>query len=417
MAQAEETGEPAATAADDPEEADAGATPAAEPPKEDAGGPAIVGRLLSPDQILLRTDAAMEELTRLPTQSPLSVGDRLISLPAFRPMISATSTTMELEGGSSIELIGVDNQRVPEIAIHYGRVIIRSLANPNTRLKLRIGSLQPGTLIFSDPDSAVGIEVRPYLVAGQDPENTPPTQGVELYVVKGQVIWETPDARQSHPAPARITLAAHPFERSAADVQPAWLYQSQLSSLDKRGMPEIEQRLTPDRSIMLSLAELAEHRRWEIRRLALRGCAHVAYFEPLVKALREKELYNRWYTVFVPELTAAVARGPAIAAQVRNALEKARGESAAELYRMLWGYSREDLIAGGQARKLVEYLDDDKLDFRVLSFGNLREITGLGMNYRPEDNRLQRKQSVERWEKKADADEIVPRATTGPDAG
>jgi hypothetical protein len=413
LAKADVAVEPPPAATDEAPETDAGETTATDAA---AAAPVIAGRLLSHDQVLLRTDAAMDVLTRLPAQSPLNIGDRLISLPAFRPMISATSTTIELEGGSSIELVSVDAGRVPEIAIHYGQVIIRSLATANTRLRLRLGR-QAGTLVFDTADSAVGIEVRPYLTAGSDPENSPPTHAVDLYVVQGKVTWETSESQQSHEAPARVMLSPHPFEPSGGDAQPDWLKRSTLTALDKRGITEIEQRLRPDRSVTLSLSELAEHRRWEIRRLALRGCAHVAYFEPLVKALRDQEVYSRWYTVFVPQLNAAVARGPAIAARVRKTFEKTRGESAPELYRMLWGYSREDLIAGGQARKLVEYLDHDELDFRVLSFANLQQITGLGMNYRPEDNQLQRKQSVQRWAKKADKDQIVPRTTARPDAG
>ncbi|MDH3716569.1 MAG: hypothetical protein OES79_00485 [Planctomycetota bacterium] len=413
LAKANGAVEPPLAATDESAATDADETTATDPP---ASAPVIVGRLLSHDQVLLRTDAAMDVLTRLPAQSPLNIGDRLISLPAFRPMISATSTTIELEGGSSIELMGVDAGRVPQVAIHYGQVIIRSLATPNTRLRLRLGQ-QAGTLAFDTADSAVGIEVRPYLTAGSDPENSPPTHAVDLYVVQGKVTWKTPQSQQSHEAPARVMLSRHPFEPSGGDAQPDWLKRSTLTALDKRGITEIEQRLRPDRSVTLSLSELAEHRRWEIRRLALRGCAHVAYFDPLVKALRDKDVYAQWYDLFVPQLTAAVARGPAIAAKVRKTFEKTRGESAPELYRMLWGYSREDLIAGGEAKKLVGYLDHEELDFRVLSFGNLRQLTELGLNYRPQDNQLQRKQSVQRWAKKADKDEIVPLTTARPDAG
>ncbi len=363
--------------------------------------------------MLLRGDAALQEVTRLPPQAPLNVGDRLIALPAFRPMISATSTTIELEGGSSIELIGVDDQRVPEIVIHYGRLIIRSLATPNTRLRLRWGP-QAGTLTFNDPNSAAGIEVRPYLPAGSDPEKTPRGYAVELYAMQGKVTWQTDGVPQALQAPTRLTLAPHPLGPASQEDQPAWLAGPILSNLDRRGITEMEQKLSPDRGVMRSLAELAEHRRWEIRRLALRACTHVAYFQPLISALRDKDLYSRWYQVFVPELTEAVARDPVAASTVRKTFEKTRGDAAAELYRMLWGYSREDLI-GGEAGKLVEYLNHDDLDFRVLSFGNLQNITDLGLNYRPQDSQLQRKQSYERWKKKAEKGEIVPDSTAGPE--
>jgi hypothetical protein len=64
---------------------------------------------------------------------------------------------------------------------------------------------------------------------------------------------------------------------------------------------------------------------------------------------------------------------------------------------MLWGYSAADLKAGAD-RDLVEALKSPNLEFRVLSFWNLKNITGLGMNYNPEDLEANRLRSVQRWE-------------------
>ncbi|HUS38039.1 MAG TPA: hypothetical protein VMX74_01230, partial [Pirellulales bacterium] len=381
---------------------------------------AVVGRLLSEDQVLLRTDREMETIMRLPKQADLKVGDRLIALPAFRPLISAASNTMEVDGGTSLEITGLDEKQVPEISLHYGRVLIRALPFPDSRLRVRIGD-SVGTLVYEQADSVVGIEVRPYRSPGTDPEQVASMHAVDLYVVSGKIRWISGDQEEVIEAPARKQLSAHRDDKETAfDEQPAWLARSTITALDRRGISTIQQRLQHDSSVSLSLSELAEPKqRFEVRRLALRGCAYVAYFDPLIDALADKEEFNRWFTIFLPELTSAIARDPQTAAKLRRTLERKRGDDAEDLYRMLWGYSRDDLIGAEdpQASKLVDYLDHEDLDYRVLSIWNLRQITGLGLNYRPEDDESDRRKSVVRWRKKANSGEIVPRGTEpGPAA-
>ena len=55
---------------------------------------------------------------------------------------------------------------------------------------------------------------------------------------------------------------------------------------------------------------------------------------------------------------------------------------------------------------MVKGLDDDTLAVRVLSFWNLRELTGLGLFYRPEQTVLKRQQPTLRWRQRLDAGEI-----------
>ena len=73
-------------------------------------------------------------------------------------------------------------------------------------------------------------------------------------------------------------------------------------------------------------------------------------------------------------------------------------EDAAALYRMLWGYTNKDLEDGAD-RKLVQYLDHDKLAFRVLAFWNLKDITGMKLYYQPEQTAAQRRRWVTEWKR------------------
>ena len=82
------------------------------------------------------------------------------------------------------------------------------------------------------------------------------------------------------------------------------------------------------------------------------------------------------------------------------------------LYRMLWGYTDDDL-ANGEDANLVRALDDDMLAVRVLAIWNLKDITGLASQYyRPEDTPARRQQPKRRWEERLRAHEIRVRART-----
>jgi hypothetical protein len=86
-------------------------------------------------------------------------------------------------------------------------------------------------------------------------------------------------------------------------------------------------------------------------------------------------------------------------------LEKKQGLDARPLYEMLWGYSAEQLQAGG-AEHLVNSLGHDSLDYRVLAFENLKEITGSTSSYRPWYPAARRRPGVYRWREQLENGQI-----------
>ncbi len=380
-------------------------SPATEDPE-----PEVIGRLLSQNQLLLTTRDALDNLVAVPARGTLHIGEKIVVLPTFRPMISIAATTVELEGPAMIELAGYDPAGIPSVILHYGRMVGRSLTMPRAKLQLQLGDFE-GIVSFGDADSTFAAEVRPFRIAGTDPERVASHYAVDLYAANGTVIWTTLDGDETINAPSRRLLAPHPGEPNPKAEIPDWISTHYISPLDERAVGHIEQGIRPDRSVKLSLTELTQNNRTEIRRLAIRCCAHVAFFDPLVNSLSDPDMRPRW-NLYAGELSQAVARSPESAKNVRLTLERLREDDAFELYRMLWGYSTVGLRDGGEARQLVEYLDHEELDFRVLSFWNLQQITGVGLNYRPEYTEVRRRQSIERWQQRLARDEILPVSPT-----
>jgi hypothetical protein len=177
--------------------------------------------------------------------------------------------------------------------------------------------------------------------------------------------------------------------------------------------------LADDRPIGLKLKELATNRRREVRALAIRSACYLDDFEACVAALndpQEKALWNGPDAPCTQELRYGVARSPQTAARIRATLDKQRGTDAAALYRMLWGYSADDLKNGAD-RDLVEGLENDSLDYRVLALWNLQHITGsANLGYYPGDTTQKRRQYLKRWQAQVREGKIAPKSAAASKA-
>ena len=277
----------------------------------------------------------------------------------------------------------------------------------DVKLKLALGETS-GILAFDDAEATVGVEVRPFHLPGVDPERNQPRLAIALYGINGDVSWNTANglnAEKLH-SPARLVLAADPTQPVTDRDVPKWLIAEPVVGMDKWASDALRQSLDEKRPVTQALLELSGHRREENRSIAARSLALIDEFEPFDNLLNDDKERSVW-PIQIESLKAAIARGPAVAAKVQAAFARQRGKDGADLYRMLWGYTKEQL-AGGAAAKLVEFLDSDNMDLRVLSFYNLRQITGQPFYYRPEQSAANRLQSVRRFK------ELLKEGLIGP---
>lgn len=376
-----------------------------------------VGRLISEKDVLLRLDRASGRWLRLPSRDTVYSGDKLMALPTYRANVAlGVGVTLQLLGGTVVDLEAPDQRGVPGIVIERGRVILLTVAKPDTRARIRTPD-QHVTVTFGQGDATLAVQVASEPVEGGNPEEAA-TRIDDLFVATGSVDLAADSGAQAEwiEAPAHRRLTGPPLEGGEGDAGevhlPGWIAADELSGAEKMASAEIEDYVGAERPVALALKELVAHRRIENRRLALLCLAEMGEFDSLVSALSDTSLKTAWPTL-VESLRNAMARAPAVAAQVRAALEVQRGAKAAELYRMLWGYTPAQLSAG-DAEQLVKFLDHEDLDFRVLSFWNLQHVSGgAGLFYRPEYNELKRKQYVQKWRDRLERNAIVPKAPAG----
>ena len=345
--------------------------------------------------MLVRYDTETSDWIHLPPRSPLRAGDQLLVLPTYRPQILISGIHLTLGESTQIRLDSLDSETAL-IEIQYGRTLLFAPNRAGAQIGLTLDGRR-GSVTFTNVDSTLAVEVRREHSKGADPLNATAHTIVRVIATRGHIDW------QPESGPPQTIEEQHelkffdddPGRLEPIESLPPWTHRSVLNGVDRMASSTLISLLDADRSIGLRLSELTDHRRIEVCQLTTRCLGHMGRFDALVTGLNDVGQKTYWKYYFAT-LQKALARGPDTAAEVLGALERLRGTEALALFRMLRGYSPDDLENGG-AQQLVEYLAHDKVDFRVLAFENLKDITQKSGSYQPWYTEKRRRPLVNRW--------------------
>ena len=371
-----------------------------------------MGRMLSNTDVVLRYQPTAEaSWQQLPGGEMVFPGDRLLALPGFGSTLTLSQgVTVRMLSGTELELPESSGADAPALELLHGRMVLLTSGRADARVFVRTAQ-QSGELILLDAESTLAMEVSSRWAKGLSPEKEPVVPVVDLYVTRGRVAWQPASSEEE------FVLAAPSYQRwdggeilavEPVESLPAWSSGVEdLSQIDQRAVAAMKVHLQPDRPIELTLRELASNRRPEVVSLAVRCLAYAGNYAPLIDTLNDPSQRGSW-DEHLRVMTELGARNDRAAADLMAAFQVRRPEGAADLNRMLWGYTDEQL-QGGAARQLVDFLDHDHLDYRVLAFWNLSRITGFTLYYRPEYPAPRREQYVQKWRQKLDAGLVVPK--------
>jgi hypothetical protein len=288
-----------------------------------------------------------------------------------------------------------------------------------------------GTLTLETPDSIAAIEVYSYLPPGVDPldSDMPSTVAVANIIgVAGTCTWERQGGESvSIPANAvEIQVKGSEGRRRNRVQVPAWIDAATTTVVDRDAAKLIEPLLPVDRPLNVALEELATHRKFEVRMLVARCLAMLGQYEKLVKQLSEEQYKAYWMKPdgHIDTMRKQLARGPAVAEQIRTGLIETRGEKDGQLlYRLLVGYNNQQLVkgdakigpaGGGYDEQLVNLLAHPSLDVRILAIYNLNQITGTMHLYNPLQTADKAKARIKAWQESLDKGQIRYAAEPSP---
>jgi hypothetical protein len=394
------------------------------PPEPPVDSSVELGTYLDAKNILLRHDPLAGAWLRMLPRSTVGVGDKLLALPAFYPGITLTSGIhLKLAGGTLVSLRAADSDsiagaesphRLPIVDVEYGKVVIVNTANQEHRLQLALGETM--ATIHLVPSATLALEVVRSYVPGRDPRQSPAPLVAHLYVPDGSVGWEDDQGNRTIPAPSQWDVAGGVFSAvSTPESFPEWIDSDPVEQRSEQlwGVPVVEQSLDATRPVENQLLELYQgSRRREVKSLAARSSVYVGLFVPFVEALRDSDQSAMWKT-HIETLRAAMALGPESADKIYQTLVEQRGVVAArDLYEMLCGYSPEQIgrtpeqVAAGPIPRLIDWLEEDSLDYRVLAVQDLWEVRKKRFLTNPAGSSAERARGVRVWRDRLKSGEL-----------
>lgn len=397
-----------------------------EPP---AIGPTALGTFWSERDVLLRYNAESSDWFSLETGTTVRAGDNLLTLPTFRPTVALNNGVgVKLIGGTAI-VLGSESEmqgaapegpggEVPILGITYGRVVLLNSDQVGKPIHVVVGEIA-GT-VHLDAGATVAFEVVRKWVPGHDPRQAPSAVQATAFVPDGGVSWTTLERNFAVDGPSRWEIRPDkPSQPRSLEEPIAWIAGEQVDRLERLAADQIRESLVPDVPAALVLLDLSKSYRSYEQALATRCGAYVGQFSPFVRALGDSDQRSVW-SLHIETLRASMAQGPESAARVRRALFDERGaEAADDLYEMLCGYTLEDIGMTAEQRqhgaldRLINWLEHDSLDYRVLAAHNLRDITGKALMQNPAGDPDQRERGVRRWRERLRGGELEPLETYG----
>jgi len=401
--------------------ADAAATTQAPPPATAAEvaaaptEPVELGTYLDGKNVLLRFDPQTGAWFRLAPRSTLYAGDKLLALPAFYPKLAfASGLHVKMAGGSLITLgPSMTDSNEPAIAVAYGKVVFVNTSNVESGMQVSIGGETADVRL--DRNATLAVDVAPQYQPGNDPRKAPSPIIAELFARDGDIVWTDREGKREIPAPAHWQIeggvASLP---SAGAAFPEWIDQEPFEQRSEKmfGAPAVETALDSTRPVEEQLLELYESsRRREVKSLVARSSVYAGLFVPFVEALRDSDQKASW-KMHIDTLRSAMALGPESAERIYQTLIDQRGQQAADdLYEMLCGYDPQqfasvDEFRSGLGTELVDRMEDDSLDYRVLAVQDMSELTGMRLMSNPAGSPSERARGVRLWRQRLKDGEI-----------
>jgi hypothetical protein len=395
--------------------------------EEVPAGPVELGTYSGRKTVLLRRDENNGAWFRVEPRAAVMPGMRLLALPQYRPKILlASGVSLDVSGGTQLVMGTADESPAsslpvaalgePLVEVVYGRIVLTNTAMDTTQLRLKLGGSVGEARLARN--ATLGVEVlRPY-VPGHDPRQSSVPVVAQLFAPDGGVEWQDAAGQLAVNGSGRWTITEGVTSEVADEPSPPdWIDHEPVGQLSEQryAAPKIETTLMSNRPVDIQLLEMFQTiEQREVKSLVAKCSIHVGVFQPFIEALRDSDQKPNW-TAHIEALRAAMALSPESAQQVKQALDEQRSRPAADdLYEMLCGYSEEqvgrtaDQVKTGAVARLVDWLEEDSLDYRVLAVHDLFEITGKRLMSDPAANQRERDQNVRRWRARLEDGEVMP---------
>ena len=346
-------------------------------------------------------------------------GQTVIAPALYRPILTDEEGLEWTLAGPTRLKITREPSDVTRTEVIDGRLLLASTA-PGVTTILQLGPRQV-QLVMPDAQTVLAIEMVHFRPTGIDPlvpENRRPVYRV--IVVQGEVTVRSELVSKSDQSKTEdaVTLQTGQQWQARDDQDPAvttvsllpiWIddaAQKNLAIASARdGLMDFFAKEEP---LEKALREAMAFRRVEVAALAaetllLLGRADVYFGSDGILSRPRQRLF---WTEHFQMLRQHIASDAKAAADVKSAIALAELADSDNLFKLLVGFTNEELAAGGD-EMLVKLLDSASMPVRVLAIENLKAIVGDDLGYRADqENANTRRADIKKWEARLRKDDI-----------
>ncbi|MEM6330326.1 MAG: hypothetical protein AAF790_08760 [Planctomycetota bacterium] len=390
-------------------------TAAATQPTPEEGGltqpqpepePRPIGAFVSDAQVLLRWNEADSSWRRLPGNSQVSTGDRLLSLPTFRSQVDFNSDagnrglSMQLANGTLIDVERTGPGEPLAVTLQYGQAEFTNENGDPIVVRLTVGGVTGEATIEGLATLSVRA-ARPF-VPGADPIETlaevqgvfaAPRGGVAWASVAGNVGLQRPG--QWRTVGANVGLA-EPIDSPPGDPVGG----RRRADWKSLAQDSLQRRLNADESVWTQLSAVLQSGRREEVSLAAICSAYVDHPNDAVAPLLDAEQPNAWPDT-IRTLRTAMSHSAEQASSIKQALIERVGQAnGPKAYRLLCGFSAAEIGETPEEQKtgalsgILDSLSNPTLTVRVIANYNLEQITGQDRVFAPDDDEVERNKTI-----------------------
>ncbi|EMI55851.1 hypothetical protein [Rhodopirellula sallentina] len=345
------------------------------------------------------------------TTSVIRAGQVVVAPALFRPILNnQTGLEWTLAGPTRLRL-GEDEQIGSVTHVIDGRLLLAS-TQPDVSATLLLGARQI-RVAMPEAQTVLAVELTHLRRLGSNP--LAPNTRLPVYriiAVQGNVMVQSSVMANSEVTSTDDTVTletrqqlqgsgVQPAALTTVDRLPSWIdAPAKRDVLVESAQEGLRQFVGNDEPIEKALREAMAFRRVEVPALAaetllLLGRADV-YFgtDGILHRPRQRLYWEEHFNM----LRQQIASDAQTAEAIRVAIERAELADSQNLYKLLVGFTPEELENGGDA-KLVEFLDSSSMAVRVLAIENLRLIVGDTLGYRADqENANSRRGDIKKWE-------------------
>ena len=389
-------------------------TPAATLPVERPEATIHPAHYLSAEGVAAQFNGREKAWMLLARKTLLHAGDRVVVPEPFEARFSFEQgrALLTAPGGTSLVRLGETDAAASGWALHRGRLVFETLPADPSDMPTVVMGLQLRNRLWRlellTPETQCAVVISPREPDDYEQEFGEVQFKGGLFVTRGQV-------RLSGAADEPVELAkdqwlslspgekfgpldiADPAGVQPMSLRPRWLENSATSTAAKQYFKPFEKLFTPQTPIDQAIAGVVEDRRPLMSRLAVDCLGLIEAIPSLVDTLQRSE-HEEARRGAITALRMWVGQQP----ENREILhaELTRKFSPAEVdvaYRLLWGFTAEQLTDPEISRQLVDWLGSDSLAIRELSFVSIQRLTKKDFDFRPNGTAAVRQTSLNRW--------------------